>query len=212
MLSQEKDKLRVIPILQQCALEYQDELLDRNLLVMCSRTPEKRIFYHEFTFEKGNFAHLTGCYDSKQQKAKRFYEKCVNKKLSLNDIHLASNGSSQQKLDVLHRILCKNLSAKMIGDYAGTQPQLETDILAGGTGACIGFKYDRNGSGILRPNTVLQGNLSTYVKDKAQVIAVFRKGISEKLYEEITYKADNYPSWNKLILEENYKYLLKLLQ
>ena len=58
MLSQEKDKLRVIPILQQCALEYQDELLDRNLLVMCSRTPEKRIFYHEFTFKSNNFTWL----------------------------------------------------------------------------------------------------------------------------------------------------------
>ena len=36
--------------------------------------------------------------------------------------------------------------------------------------------------------------------------------ITEKLYEELTYKADNYPLWDELILEENYKYLLKLLQ
>lgn len=212
MASNENDKRKVIPILYQCALKYRDELLNRNLLVMCSSTPNYQIFYHEFTFKSNNFAHLTGCYDSKQKQADRFYEKCVNQKLSPNDIHLASNGSSRQKLNVLPKILCKNLSAKMIGDYAGTQPQLETDILAGGTCACIGFKYDRNGSGILRPNTVLQGNLSTYVKDKAKVIAVFRKDITEKLYEELTYKTDNYPLWDELILEENYKYLSKLLQ
>lgn len=212
MSSNVKDKLRVIPILNQCALKYRDELLDRNLLVMCSSIPKHQIFCHEFTFESGNFAHLTGCYDSKRQAANQFYEKCVNQKLSHDDIRLASNGSSRQKLAVLPKILCKNLSAKMIGDYAGTQPLLEADILTGDTCACIGFKYDKNGSGILHPNTVLQGNLSSYVRDRARVIAVFRKGISEKLYEELTYKADNYPLWDELILKENYKYLLRLLQ
>lgn len=208
---QENEKQRVIPILHECAIKYRDELSDRNLLIVCSSIKDHQINSYEFTFERHNFAHLTGCCNTKANSANRFFEKCVSHKLNQNDIYLAPNGSSRQKLDVLPKILCNNLSAKTIGFYDGTQPLLQTDVLAGNTIACIGFKYDKDDSGRLHPNTVLQGNISTYVKEKSQVIAVFRKYVSEETYKEVTYKASNYSLWHEIILEEPYKYLLELL-
>ena len=50
-------------------------------------------------FRDNHFLHLTGI--STKLSAKRFFEKCLNEKLSPNDFELDKGGKTQQKLMVL---------------------------------------------------------------------------------------------------------------
>ncbi len=88
----------------------------------------------QYTKEQAtNFLHLTGLKVKKHKynadgientndsddtiSAKEFYEKCLAHRLSASDFEFARDGTTPLKLDVLPRLISKNLSATMIGDY-----------------------------------------------------------------------------------------------
>ena len=185
-------KKEAIKIIVSCAEKYREELVDRTLLFICLNK-HKQASCIEFSFNEGNYLHLTGVKVKRPGEVERdpeenrdvispsdFYSRCINHKLSPRDFDFADDGTTYMKLDVLPSIINKNLSAVMIGDYNSSKPKLHTDKLAGGVKACMGFVPDDESRRYV-PNTVLN--------DWVRVIAVYRKPIKEQQYQELTYKA-----------------------
>lgn len=205
-------KEEAIAIVVKCAEQYRDNLVKKNLLFIC-QDKHKEIHTIEFSFDASNFLHLTGLKIKKRKgqdkpiSAKAFYERCLAHKLSSDDFEFAQDGTTQLKLDILPRLISKNLSATMIGDYNSRNPKLVTDKLAGNTLACMGFVSTKP-SGRFVPNTVLRMDIRNYVRNQSRVIAVYRKPTDSKKYEEITYLAKKV-DWENIIFPDEYNYLPK---
>ena len=73
----------------------------------------------------------------------------------MNDFEFAKDGTTQLKLEVMPRLISKNLSATMICDYNSRNPKLVTDKLAGSTAACMEFVTTGPADRYV-PNTVLK--------------------------------------------------------
>ena len=116
-------------------------------------------------------------------KAERFYQKAISGKLNENDFDFNKDGTTVLKLNVLLQTLKIASNVKMIGDYNGMRPYLQTDKLAGGVNSCIGFLKGTNDCYI--PNTILATDIKKEVTSYARVLAVLSKKISEKEYNKI---------------------------
>ena len=157
-------KEQAIKIVVTCAEAYKENLANKNLLFIC-QDKHKRTSAIEFSFDASNFLHLTGLKIKKKKhgseesddaiSAKEFYEKCIAHRLSVSDFEFAKDGTTPLKLDVLPKLISKNLSATMIGDYNSQNPKLVTDKLAGSTAACMGFVPTGPANRYV-PNTILK--------------------------------------------------------
>ena len=209
-------KAQAISIVVTCAEQYRENLANKNLLFIC-QDKHKRISAIEFSFDASNFLHLTGLKVKKLKykgddaddtiSAKEFYEKCLAHRLSASDFEFAKDGTTQLKLEVLPRLISKNLSATMIGDYNSRNPKLVTDKLAGNTAACMGFVTTGPAERYV-PNTVLKIDIRDYISNQVRVLAVYRKTMCADRYEEATYFAKKI-DWDAVTYPEQYSYLLK---
>ena len=209
-------KAQAISIVVACAEQYRENLANRNLLFIC-QDKHKRITAIEFSFDASNFLHLTGLkvkkhkYNGKDMddaiSAKDFYEKCLAHRLSVSDFEFAKDGTTQLKLEVLPRLISKNLSATMIGDYNSRNPKLVTDKMAGNTVACMGFVPTGPANRFV-PNTVLKVDIRDYISNQVRVIAVYRKSMDDPKYEEATYYAKKV-DWEAVTYPQPYEYLPK---
>lgn len=99
-----------------CADLYEANLRNRNLLFICSSSnPET--FAFETLFMASNFMHLTGIKLINHVHATAFYNLCLDRRLRVDDYELASDGTTDLKLDVLPKLFSVNLNANMWGDY-----------------------------------------------------------------------------------------------
>ncbi len=209
-------KAQAISIVVNCAEQYRENLANKNLLFIC-QDKHKKITAVEFSFDASNFLHLTGLKVKKPRhhtsgtgdtiSAKEFYEKCLAHRLSVNDFEFAKDGTTQLKLEILPRLISKNLSATMIGDYNSRNPKLVTDKLAGSVAACMGF-VPTGPTDRYVPNTVLKVDIRDYISNQVRVIAVYRKPMDAERYEEATYFAKKI-DWNAVSYPEQYSYLPK---
>ncbi len=212
-----------VRIVVSCAENYKKELENRNLLFVCM-DKHKHVSSIEFSFWDYNYLHLTGLKttkhlmgDSKEQTeittvadkipAVRFYEKCLDHRLMTSDFEFSDSGTTPMKLDVLPLVICKNLSANMIGNFNSPHPKLYTEKVAGGAKAYMGFIKDAV-SHMYVPNTVVKEDLRKNVSDYVRIIATYRKGIGEQEYSEIVYAAKKI-EWEKVKFPDGYTYLPK---
>lgn len=195
-------KLQALSVVFSAASDYQTNLIDKSLLFVCM-DKHRRVHYVEVTFDTSNFKHMTGFKTSID--ATQFFDLCMNKRLNEDDFEFSEDGTTPLKMAVLPRLVTKNLSANMIGDYNGFQPKLYTEKIAGGTAACVGFV--RTGArGRLVPNTVLEGDIRQKVKQADRIILTYRKNRGEKEYTELVYRAKKV-DWAKVRLPEPYNKL-----
>lgn len=107
------DKKKAIDVIVNAAENYKKYLQDKVFLVTyIENTVVKTV---QVGFRDNHFLHLTGV--STKLSAKRFYEKCINQKLSSEDFELDKSGKTQQKLMVLpflHELLYHNC---MVGNF-----------------------------------------------------------------------------------------------
>lgn len=215
-------KEQALKVVVACAKQYRENLANKNLLFIC-QDKYKRVSTIEFSFDATNFLHLTGLKVKKPKynandmdsadnpddtiSAKEFYEKCLEHRLSTTDFEFAKDGTTPLKLDVLPRLISKDLSATMIGDYNSRNPKLVTDKLAGNIVACMGF-VPTGPTGRYVPNTVLKADIRDYIGSFLRVIAVFRKPMDAELYTELTYAAKNI-QWESIDFPARYEYLPK---
>lgn len=226
-----KDAIRIVV---QCAKQYRDNLTNRSLLFIC-QDKHKNTSAIEFTFDASNFLHLTGLklknrkrynangvdiddtqpdpngeiLSGEEISALDFYDKCLNHKLGENDFDFADDGTTEMKLDVLPGLLCKNLTAKMIGDFQSDKPKLQTEKLAGGVTACMGFRKNTQNTRYI-PDTVLKDDIKKHTSGQVRVIACYRKTKDEPQYSEITYLAKKI-EWDKITFPLGYEYLKELI-
>lgn len=160
--------------------------------------------------------HLTGVKVSKQFKnqvsnseeyANKFYEKCINKRLSANDFNFAEDGTTALKLDILPMLMKKNLSANAIGNIDVRTVKLYTEKIAGSIKGCMGFVKD---SKVIKnvPNTVLKVDIRDYTNEAKRIIVTYRKKKQEKQYSEIVYIAKTV-EWDKVNYSKEIAYLPK---
>ena len=103
---------------------------------------------------------------------------------------MAADGTTVQKLQVLPKLMTKNLSAKMIGGYKDTAVLLHTEKVVGSISACMGFVYERE-IGYYSPNTVLQKDIRDATRNcYARIISIFQKMTSEDQYSTPVYVAN----------------------
>ena len=191
-----------LSIIFTAAESYQKNLIDQSLLFLCL-DKHKKTYCIEVTFDASNFKHLTGV--QTRLNALHFYEMCIDHRLSTDDFCFAKDGTTVWKMEVLPRLISKNLSANMIGEYNGSMPVLFTERIAGSTSACMGFvRSDENGRYI--PNTILKGDVRTLVHKADRIIATYRKKRSESQYIEIVYSAKKI-DWEKIELPRDFQYL-----
>lgn len=209
-------KEQAIKIITDAAEKYRDELVNKTLLFICT-DKHKRVVCYEFSFYNWNFKHLTGVKTKKQTdddaeriSATDFYNKCLSHKLSPDDFEFADDGTTHLKLNVLSSVLCKNLSANMIGTYNSNKPYLLTDKIAGSVKACIGFVVDTIQNCYV-PNTLLKEDIRHTVYSYVTVIATFRKNISEEEYNELTYRSKK-AEWDKIKIPEEFEYLSSFIK
>ncbi len=191
-----------LSIIFKAAESYQKNLINQSLLFLCM-DKHKRTYCIDVTFDASNFKHLTGV--QTKISALHFYEMCIDQRLSTDDFHFAEDGTTAWKMEVLPRLISKNLSANMIGVYNGSMPVLFTERLVGSTSACIGFvRSDKNGRYI--PNTILKGDVRTLVYKADRIIVTYRKKRTEDQYKEIVYAAKKI-EWRRIEPPDNFQYL-----
>lgn len=202
MSLRKEDALKIV---LEAAGSYENNLANKNLLFI-SQDKHRRIDSYEVTFHRNNFLHLTGLKVTDESiTAPVFYQRCIDKRLSLDDFELSPDGTTELKLDVLPRLVCKNLSANMIGKHDTYKIKLYTERLAGNIHGCMGFVLDSKEKYNV-PNTVLKQDIRNLVSRPNRIILTYRKSISEETYGEIVYAAHKY-DWNSLVLPSNLSHL-----
>ena len=196
-------KKEALGIVFSCAPLYKKNLVDQSLLFVTT-DKHKEVHCLEVTFDTSNFLHMTGFKLRKPGINARHFL-CYDKRLTESDFDFASDGTTEMKMRVLPSLMKKNLSAKMLGDYNLYQPKLYTDKLAGSLSACMGFVRD-GGNGRFVPNTLLEGDIRTKVKNADRIILTYRKKRIDAQYAEIVFQAKKV-AWEKIVLPDEYSYL-----
>lgn len=132
------DKKKALAIIVSAAKKYQNNLLNKNFLIIYQALGKTEIVQVEF--RDYHFLHLTGI--KTKLSAQRFYEKCLNSKLSTEEIEMDQKGKVQQKLLVLpflHELLYHNC---MIGTFIDSGICIKADYFVGNTKAVlsVGFR------------------------------------------------------------------------
>lgn len=181
-------KQQAITIVVDCAKKYRDNLVGRDILLVCL-DKGKKISWMEITFEAGNFLHLTGLkVKDKGISAKDFFHRCLKNRISERDFEFASDGTTSMKLEILPHLVKPDLSANMVGEYNPQNMKLYTTKLAGSVKGCMGFVQSRSEKRYI-PNTVLREDIRKIVKEPMRVLAVYRKQRDEVTFSEMVYEA-----------------------
>ncbi len=140
----------------------------------------------ETVFLAENYLHLTGVEAHRGISASRFFELCLDEKLSINDFDL-KDFTTELKLSVFDRFINIDSNAKMLGDFNLQRPKLYTEKLVGNIYACIGFV--KGGDQYYIPNTSLKEDIRDVVTHANRVIAIYSKGIQNRFYDSLLYQA-----------------------
>ncbi len=197
-------KKQVISIISDCAKKYDKNLCGYQLLFVL-KDKNKNISTFVADFKRNNFLHLTGVKLSRKISAKDFYRMCLHNKLSEDDFCLADDGTTQLKLEVLPKLMNKDLSARMVADFDGSNPKLFTDKLVGSIKGCVGFV--KVGKEQYFPNTILNVDIRTIAKNSCQIIASYRRKSEKEKWQNV-YKTKNV-DWNMIKLPIGLDFLEK---
>lgn len=179
-------KQEVLNVLFKAAQLYEKNLNNKNILVVYRQQPNQ-YGYFEGVFSAKNFHHLTGTKIRKDLLVIDFYERCLNKRLSIADFELADDGTTYLKKDILEKVMQIQYISKMVGVYNGNKPRLYTEKLVGNITCCLGFVKEP--SGYFAPNTVLKSDIRTEVISTNQLIAIYIKNVEETHYNRLCYVA-----------------------
>ena len=195
MATNDFTKKEAIRIATSAAKDYQDILSGMNYLFIYRERTDNSVRFFESVFLPRNFQHLTGLelLDGDGRIVKKpllFYERCLNRKLSEDDIAFRSDGTTRFKLEALPKIVNFISSSKMTGLYNGSRPLLAIDRLAGTTNFCLGFTQD--GEYYVLSSCLLE-DIRDLANKPSQVLAVMSKKSDEPIYKNIRYVAKKLP-------------------
>ena len=204
--TKDMDKQEAIKIVCDAAIRYQTNLVGKKMMVLYLGNDQK-VESLEIVFMGTNFLHLTGLKLISKISTSEFYQRCLEGKLSENDIAFAKDGTTVLKLRVLPKLMANNLSANMVGDFSANSIKLYTQKLIGGVTACLGFVKDGN---VYYPNTLLSTDIRNMVFKPMRIVAIFQKEFEQAHYEKKTYQAKKLDC-SSLKFPKDIEYLKELL-
>lgn len=198
------DKKKAINIIVVAAKSYQKYLQDKNFLIVYQNA--KNVENVQVEFRDYNFFHLTGI--KSKLSAQRFYEKCLNGKLAIEEIEIDQKGKAQQKLEVLpflHELLYNNC---MIGNFINSGICIQADYFMGNTKATlsVGFRFGKKAD---FPVTLYKEDVRKLSNPTNKVLAIFRKEHDQQNYTECTYLSKG-QEIHKLPISDDVKGLIKI--
>lgn len=198
------NKNKAIEIIINAAENYKKYLQDKVFLIVYQEKGIAKTAQVEF--RDNHFLHLTGV--KTQVTARRFYEKCINHKLSPTDFEFDKGGKTQQKMLVLpflHELLYHNC---MIGNFINSGIYIKADYFVGNTKAIlsVGFRY---GKKVDFPVTLYKEDIRKLSQVTNKVLAIFAKDYNKHSYTECTYLSKG-QEINKLPLSKEIKALLQV--
>lgn len=180
-------------IVMNCAKQYDNNLKDKQYIILFRCRQTNKIQYIEVKFEDINYQHLTGIemLDSTGQIRKNvsslFYSKCIRNTLKKEEICFKSDGTSHLKLFALPVIMNIQKVTKIAGDYNSSRTYLVADKLIGNVNFCLGLKEISNNFYV--PASALLEDIKKLTVNPSQVIAIFSKNMHDTLYETVRYVA-----------------------
>ena len=195
-----KDAIRIVT---SAAKDYQEVLSGMNYVFIYRERSDNSVGFFETLFLPRNFQHLTGLelLNEKGHVEKQpllFYERCLNRKLSEEDIQFRKDGTTRFKLAALPKIVNFIRCSKMTGIYNETRPLLAIDRLAGTTNFCLGFTDC--GMYYVASSCLLE-DIRDIADRPSQVLAVMSKSTDDMVYKDIRYVAKGIP-FDKLGIPE----------
>lgn len=175
-----------------CAKLYRQKLLNKNLIIIYRERKDNVIRHIEVTFHERNYQHLTGIelIDDKgnvlYHQALNFYRKCIENKLSIDEIKFKDDGTSHLKLQALPVLLDVTKITKITGDYNNVRPYLFVDKVMGGVNFCLGLTKEQEE---YVPSSALLEDIKKLTDAPSQVLAILEKDINGTVYETIKHVA-----------------------
>jgi hypothetical protein len=175
-----------------CAKLYRQKLLNKKMLIIYRDRNDNKIRYIEVVFYERNYQHLTGLElvgkDGRVQKNQsvNFYRKCIENKLSTEEIQFKKDGTSQLKLEALPVLMDVTKITKITGDYNYSRPYLLVDKIIGGVNFCLGLSKEED---VYVPSSALLENIKRLTDAPSQVLVILEKDIDEALYSIVKHVA-----------------------
>jgi len=175
-----------------CAKLYRQKLLNKKIIIIYRERKDNVIRYIEVTFHERNYQHLTGIelIDDKgnvlYHQALNFYRKCIENKLSIDEIKFKDDGTSHLKLQALPVLLDVTKITKITGDYNNVRPYLFVDKVMGGVNFCLGLTKEQEE---YVPSSALLEDIKKLTDAPSQVLAILEKDINCTVYETIKHVA-----------------------
>lgn len=176
------DKKKVLNIILSAAKNYDAYLKDRHFLLLFKS--ENRISQVEIGFRDSNFLHLTGVQSNLS--AKKFYERCLNNRLSIKDFSLDKNGKTEQKLQVLPFLHTLPYNNCMIGEFVNSGILIQADYFVGDSKLILSLGFRHTGK-IDIPVSLYKGDIRELTNPTNKVLAIFTRLFSEENYNNIAY-------------------------
>ena len=179
------NKKKAISIITRAARLYHENLEDQKVLFVYGIPSEIRKQLEVGSDTISGFSlHLTGVKLNKStvDSSIHFYEKCLDRRLSESDFYLSSDGSTDQKLEVIENMMNIKKVAAMIGDFTDFGPKLFSEKIAGNTCACMGFIKDSY-SKLNVPNTLLKKDIREVTsKPQQKIFVIMSKSYTAEKY------------------------------
>lgn len=175
-----------------CAKQYQQRLLNKKLIIIYREKRDNVIRYIEVVFHERNYQHLTGLElidkngDVLRNQSMNFYRKCIENKLSVDELRFKPDGTTQLKLEALPVLMDITKITKITGDYNNVRPYLFVDKVIGGVNFCLGLIRDDN---VYVPSSALLEDIKRLTEAPSQVLAILEKDVDADIYSIIKHVA-----------------------
>lgn len=181
------DKKKAVDIITVAARDYHKYLQDKHFLLIYQDV--KNIEVTQVEFRSNHFLHLTGI--KTELSAQRFYEKCLNRKLSV--------------LPFLHELLYNNC---MIGNFINSGICIKADYFVGNTKAVlsVGFRWGKRTD---FPVTLYKEDVRKLSSPTNKVLAIFVKDYDQQAYTKYTYLSKG-QEIQKLLVSDEVKKLIQI--
>ncbi len=175
-----------------CAKQYQQNFLNKELLVIYRDRQCNNIRYIEVVFHERNYQHLTGLElidpngNVLNNQSLNFFRKCMENKLGLDEFRFKKDGTTHLKLEALPVLMDVTKITKITGDYNNVRPYLFVDKVMGGVNFCLGLS--REGS-VYVPSSALLEDIRKLTEAPSQVLVIMEKNNTTNIYSIIKHVA-----------------------
>lgn len=179
-------------IVMKYAKQYQINLLGKKFIFIYRDRSDNQVKAFELKFEKGNYQHITGIEmidedgNMREHVSKLFYSKCLNNKLSKEEIQFKKDGTTNLKLLALPVMMGIHKVTKIAGDYDYSRPYLVADKVIGNVNFCLGLRLADE---YYVPTSALLEDIKKLTKVQSQVLAILSKEQGEDIYSNIRHVA-----------------------